>query len=341
MLVPPKALGDWKVTTVGDDIAWIKPDANGQLRAINPEIGIFGVALGTSAKTNPNAMASLSRNTIFTNVAADAGWRRVVGRDDGSSHRLRVHGLARRAVASGDPGIWADRGQAAARPEWELYSARPSVSVDRCGVAGSGRARGLRTFIFGGRRSTTMPLVYQAFNWSAGVYVGATMGSETTAAASGAVGLVRRDPMAMLPFCGYHMGTTIGFRHWIKMQRSLSKTPRIFNVNWFRKRRGREISCGRDSARTCGCWRGSWTRCMGARRGKESPTGWTPYYHDDACCSVQGSRLSQAQFRPDAVDVNRAAWRRTSSATKSFFIDLHDHLPSEIIYERELLICRM
>ena len=228
MLIPPAGFEGWKVWTVGDDIAWIKPDANGQLRAINPEAGFFGVAPGTSAKTNPNAMATLARNTIFTNVALTPDGRRVVGGHDrhtagrdastGAATRGRPRSASRPAARRASQRPLHRAGQPVPRidPDWEEPDGVPISAI-----------------IFGGRRPTTMPLVYQAFNWSSGVYTGATMGSETTAAAAGAIGKVRRDPMAMLPFCGYHMGDY--FRHWIKMQRSLSATPRIFHVNWFRK----------------------------------------------------------------------------------------------------------
>ena len=213
MLIPPKGFEGWKVWTVGDDIAWIKPDANGRLRAINPEAGFFGVAPGTSAKTNPNAMATLAQEHDLHQRRADARRRRLVGRHDRRAAR-RVPRLA-----GATTGRRRSRRKPAPRPRIRTRasprrrrSVRPSIPPGKIpnGVP-------ISAIIFGGRRATTMPLVYQAFNWSAGVYIGATMGSEMTAAAAGTVGKVRRDPMAMLPFCGYHMGDY--FRHWIKMQR--------------------------------------------------------------------------------------------------------------------------
>ena len=237
----------WKVSTVGDDIAWIKPDANGRLRAINPEAGFFGVAPGTSRKTNPNAMATIVAQHDLHQRRADARRRRVVGGHDRRAARPsastgRASAGRRRSAARPAP---RPRIPTRASPR-RRRSARPSTPdwEDPDGVP-------ISAIIFGGRRATTMPLVYQAFNWSAGVYIGATMGSETTAAAAGSVGKVRRDPMAMLPFCGYHMGDY--FRHWLRMQRAAAARRPRSSTSTGSARTPTASSSGPASARTCAC----------------------------------------------------------------------------------------
>ena len=326
MMVPPKHFAGWKIWTVGDDIAWMRPGPDGRLYAINPEAGYFGVVPGTNSKSNPNAMKMISRDTIFTNVGltadGDIWWEGKDGEPPAECLDWR-----------GEKWTPASK-EKCAHPNSRFTTPmrnNPALAPE----ADDPNGVPISAIIFGGRRATTLPLVFQAFNWVHGVYVGAMMGSEMTAAAVGGKGQVRRDPMAMLPFCGYNMGDY--FRHWIRMRKHLRHIPRIFAVNWFRKDKdGNFLWPGFSENMRVLKW--IIDRCAGRSGAEETPLGWVPRAGDFDLTGMEGfsaEKLNEAQ----TISVDE--WKKEILEEDELMFHLHDSMPKELIFQRELLVARL
>jgi len=325
MLVPPPSMKGWKIHTIGDDISWLRVGSDGRLWAINPEAGFFGVAPGTGSKTNPNAMATVQHDTIFTNVALRSDgtvwWE---GHDDPTPPSAEDWRGKPWTPSSGHP---------AAHP-----NSRFTVSIKQCPSYSSewGEPQGvpISAILFGARRNKLVPLAYQSFNWQHGTFLGATLASETTAAATGAVGVVRRDPMAMLPFCGYNMGDY--WAHWLSMAQRATQPPKIFRVNWFQRNdQGKFIWPGFGENLRVIRW--VIERCKGGGEAEETPIGYVPKISalNGGDLKVSKSDLNQL------VAIDREGWKSNLKSQGEYFDNFGDHLPAGIKEEHKALANRL
>ena len=326
MLIPPAHFVGWKIWTIGDDIAWMKPGADGRLYAINPEAGYFGVVPGTNYKSNPNAMKTIAKDTIYTNVGLtpdfDVWWE---GKDGEPPEELLDW--------KGQPWTPASK-EKAAHPN-SRFAAPMQNNPALAPEANDPHGVPISAIIFGGRRATTMPLIFETFDWIHGVYAGAVMGSEMTAAAVGGAGQVRRDPMAMLPFCGYHMGDY--FQHWLNIRKSLKYLPRIYHVNWFRKdAQGNFLWPGFGENMRVLKW--IVDRVHGRVGALESPLGWVPDAKDFDLQDLPD--FTPAKFE-QAQHIDREEWKHEIASQEELFQKLAPKMPKELEYQRELLLSRL
>jgi phosphoenolpyruvate carboxykinase (GTP) len=326
MMMPPPHLKGWKIWTIGDDIAWMRPGPDGRLYAINPEAGYFGVVPGTNSKSNLAAVKTISHDTIFTNVALtpdlDVWWE---GKD----------GPPPKECLDWKGNQWTPASKEKAAHPNSRFAAPMTNNPLLAPEANDPQGVPISAIIFGGRRSDTMPLIYQAFNWVHGVYMGATMGSEMTAAAVGGAGQVRRDPMAMLPFCGYHMGDY--FRHWISMRKTIKHLPQIFHVNWFRKNaQGEFLWPGYgDNMRVL-----KWVvdRCHARADAQETALGWVP---SPTSLDLTGLTNFTSEQLEQVQAIREDEWRRELIMQDELFTKLGKRLPKELVFQRELLLAQL
>jgi phosphoenolpyruvate carboxykinase (GTP) len=322
MMIPPKAFNGWKVHTVGDDIAWLRVGEDGRLWAVNPENGYFGVAPGTNYSTNPNAMHCVEKDSIFTNVAVAP---------DGTVWWEGMDGEAPETLTDWQGRPWKKGSPEKAAHPNSRFTAPAKNNPVLSKHVDNPQGVPISALIFGGRRSNTAPLVLESFNWAHGVFMGATLGSETTAAATGQVGVVRRDPMAMLPFCGYNMGDY--WQHWLNMQSKLKNPPRIFQVNWFRKdANGKFLWPGYGENMRVLKW--MMDRCQGTCDAEETLFGWVP---KTGQLELSGLNISPEAMR-EATSIQLDEWKAELESQKAFFESIGPRMPKTLELIRQQLL---